>query len=183
MRASENELYPGVGRLRSLIREVPDFPLKGVIFKDIAPLLADAAGLALAVEFMAQPFRGKGIKLVVGAESRGFVLGAAVAQALSVGFVPVRKAGKLPGPVRRRQFKLEYGTDAFEMQEGAIGRGQDVLVVDDVLATGGTLVACCELVRDLGGRVAAISILIELLKLGGRHKLSDYQVVSVIQYD
>ena len=168
--------------LRRLIREVPDFPKPGVVFRDITPLLADAAGLALAVELMVQPFRGKHLDIAVGAESRGFIFGTAVAKALSVGFVPVRKPGKLPYQVRRYEYQLEYGTDALEMHVDALRPGQRVLVVDDVLATGGTLAACCGLVRESGATLEAVAVLIELTALGGRSQLGDCPVFSVMSY-
>lgn len=172
---------PGVESLRRLVRDVPDFPSPGVLFRDITPLLADPAGLALAVEFLAQPFRGRGIEAVVGVESRGFVLGAAVAQALSTGFVLIRKPGKLPGRVRRVEFELEYGADALEMKEDALRPGQRVIIVDDVLATGGTLGACCELVSGLGAAIHAIAVLIELTDLNGRSRLASHRLHSVIR--
>lgn len=168
--------------LQRLIRDVPDFPKPGVLFKDITPLLADAAGLALAVELMAQPFRGKPVDLVVGAESRGFIFGTAVAKALSLGFVPVRKPGKLPHKIRRHEYALEYGTDALEIHEDAIARGQNVLIVDDLLATGGTLGACCALVQAAGATIEAVVVLIELVALGGRQRLGECPVFSVIPY-
>jgi adenine phosphoribosyltransferase len=182
---AETELMvntPGVDSLRRLVRDVPDFPSPGILFKDITPLLADAAGLALSVEMLVQPFRGKGIELVVGVESRGFVLGSAVAHALSAGLILVRKPGKLPGPVRRCEFDLEYGSDALEIHEDAIESGQKVLIIDDVLATGGTLAACCELVAASGARIDAIGVLIELMDLGGRARLENQHVVGVLQY-
>lgn len=182
MTGSPNENMLGVANLYRLIREVPNFPQQGVTFRDITPLLADPAGLALAVEYLAQPFRGKHVDVVVGAESRGFVLGTAVAQALSVGFIPVRKAGKLPGPVRQCKYELEYGTDAFEIREDAIKPDQNVLIIDDVLATGGTLDACCRLVRELQGRIHAIGVLIELTALRGRDRLDGHQLVSILRY-
>jgi len=168
--------------LKRLIRDVPDFPKPGVLFRDITPLLADPSGLAMAVELMAQPFRGKHIDAVVGAESRGFIFGTAVAKVLSVGFVPVRKPGKLPAAKRRFEYELEYGTDALEIHEDALHPGQRVLVADDLLATGGTLAACCGLVRDLGADIEAVAVLIELAGLCGRGKLGDYPVFSVISY-
>jgi len=168
--------------LQRLIREVPDFPKPGVVFRDITPLLADASGLALAVELMAQPFRGKHVDAVVGAESRGFIFGTAVAKALSVGFVPVRKPGKLPARTRRHEYTLEYGTDALEMHADALHADQNVLVVDDVLATGGTLAACCALVRAAGANIQAVTVLIELTALRGRERLSGCPVFSVIAY-
>ncbi len=168
--------------LRRLIRDVPDFPKPGVLFKDITPLLRDASGLALAVELMVQPFRGRHVDVVVGAESRGFIFGTAAAKSLSVGFVPVRKPGKLPCATRRVEYSLEYGTDALEMHADALQAGQSVLIVDDVLATGGTLAACCELVRAAGAQIQAVAVLIELPALGGRALLGDVPVFSVISY-
>ncbi len=168
--------------LRRLIRDVPDFPRPGVLFRDITPLLADASGLAMAVELMAQPFRGQHVDLVVGAESRGFIFGTAVAKALSVGFVPVRKPGKLPCTTRRCEYQLEYGVDALEMHTDVLRPGQRVLVADDLLATGGTLAACCSLVRESGASIEAVTVLIELTALGGRKQLGDCPVFSVITY-
>lgn len=168
--------------LRSLIRDVPDYPKPGILFKDITPLLADPSGLALAVELMVQPFRRERIDAVVGAESRGFIFGTSVARSLSVGFIPVRKPGKLPGDVRRHEYALEYGTDALEIHSDAFSPSARVLVVDDLLATGGTLSACCELVRALGATPVAVAVLIELLELRGREHLGDIRVHSVLQY-
>lgn len=168
--------------LRRLIRDVPDFPKPGILFKDITPLLADPAGLALAVELLVQPFRGRHVDLVVGAESRGFIFGTAAAKSLSVGFVPVRKPGKLPAASRRHEYALEYGVDALEMHTDAIRPGQKVLVVDDLLATGGTLSACCALVREAGATVQAVAVLIELTELAGRQRLGDARVHSVLSY-
>lgn len=173
---------PGIAELRRLIRDIPDFPKPGIVFKDITPLLSDPAGLALAVELMAQPYRGKHVDLVVGAESRGFIFGTAVAKALAAGFVPVRKPGKLPFSSHRNEYALEYGTDALEMHTDAIRAGQRVLVIDDLLATGGTLSACCELVRKLGGELLGVVVLIELADLGGRRKLGQTPVASVLHY-
>src|SRR5258708_29249409 len=143
-----------IDTLKPLIREIPDFPKKGILFRDITPLLANPSGIALAVELLANPFRGKNIDLVVGAESRGFIFGTAVACCLSAGFVIVRKPGKLPHTKISKSYDLEYGTDSLEMHADAIVKGQRVLVVDDLLATGGTMSACCEMVRPLGGAVA-----------------------------
>lgn len=173
---------PDVGRLRTLIRDIPDFPKPGIVFKDITPLLADAAGLALAVELMVQPFRGTDIDVVASAESRGFIFGTAIATSLSCGFVPIRKPGKLPAATKRFDYALEYGTDALEIHADAIRPGQRVLIVDDVLATGGTLDACRHLVQDLGGDVRAIAVLIDLTMLDGRSRLGDTPVYSVISY-
>lgn len=168
--------------LQRLIRNIPDYPKPGILFRDITPLLADPSGLAMAVELMAQPFRGEHIDLVVGAESRGFIFGTAVAKVLSVGFVPVRKPGKLPGPRLRREYKLEYGTDALEMHADVLRRGQRVLIVDDLLATGGTLGACVGLVQEAGALVEAVTVLIELSELNGRARLGGCPVYSVITY-
>src|SRR5512135_1097879 len=128
--------------LTTFIRDVPDWPKPGVVFKDITPLLRDPAALAMAVELMANPFRGKGIELVAGAESRGFIFGTAVAKALAAGFIPIRKPKKLPWQTCRMEYELEYGTDCLEIHADAITKGQRVLLVDDLLATGGTLRAC-----------------------------------------
>lgn len=168
--------------LTSLIRDVPDFPKPGIVFKDFTPLLADPRGLALAVELMANPFRGGRIDLVVGAESRGFIFGIAVAQALSAGFVPIRKPGKLPRSVHGVDYALEYGKDRLEIHSDALGPGQRILVVDDLLATGGTLNACCQLIRKGGAEISGITVLIELLDLRGREVVREFgSVHSVIQ--
>lgn len=173
---------PGIADLQRLIRDVPDFPKPGILFKDITPLLADAPGLALAVECMAQPFRAERPSAVVGAESRGFIFGTAVATALSVGFVPVRKPGKLPSAVHRYEYELEYGSDALEIHQDALSADDEVIIVDDLLATGGTLMACCELVRRSGAKVRAVVVLIELTELEGRNRLDNVPVLSVLRY-
>src|SRR6478735_9347970 len=139
-------------RLKQLIRDIPDFPKPGIMFRDITPLLSDASGLALSVELLANPFRGKNVDLVVGAESRGFIFGTAVACCLSAGFVLVRKPGKLPHKKVSRTYDLEYGKDTLEMHADSIMKGQRVLIVDDVLATGGTMKACSDLVERVGGK-------------------------------
>lgn len=182
MTANASTMLTGVSDLRKLIRDVQDFPSPGVVFKDITPLLADPAGLALSVEYLAQPFRGKGVEYVLGAESRGFVFGTAVAQALSAGFVPARKPGKLPREVYSCSFELEYGSDSLEIHADSFGRGDRVLIIDDVMATGGTLAACCHLVREAGATVVAVGVLIELTDLNGRSRLSDCDVISVLRY-
>ena len=169
-------------QLEALIREVPDFPKPGIMFKDITPLLADAAGLALAVELMANPFRKSHVDLVVGAESRGFIFGTAVAQSLNAGFVPVRKPGKLPHERMAKTYALEYGKDTLEMHADALHGDHRVLMVDDLLATGGTMRACCDLVSDLGGQIVGISVLIELTLLNGRQRVAPYDVAAVLRY-
>ena len=169
--------------LTTLIRDIPDYPKPGINFKDITPLLKDPAGLAMAVEQMANPFRGKGVDIVCGAESRGFIFGTAVAQALSAGFVPIRKPNKLPYETRSMSYELEYGTDTLEIHTDAIEKGQRVLMVDDLLATGGTLKACLDLVDGLGGDIVGISVAIELGFLPGREKIKPYDNVhAVITY-
>jgi adenine phosphoribosyltransferase len=171
-----------VSRLKKLIRDIPDFPKKGILFRDITPLLADPSGLALAIELMANPFRGRAIDMVVGAESRGFIFGTAVACCLSAGFVLVRKPGKLPHKKVAMSYDLEYGKDTLEMHEDSIVKGQRVVVCDDVLATGGTMKACCDLVRHLGGELVGVAVLIELEGLKGRKKVEPTAVHSVLQY-
>jgi len=174
-----------VQQLLDLIRDVPDFPKPGVVFKDFTPLLADPSALALAVELMANPYRGKGVELVVGAESRGFIFGTAIAQALSAGFVPIRKPGKLPRSVHGADYELEYGHDRLEIHSDALGPGARVLIVDDLLATGGTMRASTELVRDkCGATIVGITVLIELAFLRGREKVGEFGVVhSVLRYE
>jgi adenine phosphoribosyltransferase len=168
--------------LKQLIRDVPDFPKPGIVFKDITPLLAHPAGLALAVELMAQPFRNERVDLVASAESRGFIFGTAVAKALSSGFVPIRKPGKLPAATHSFEYELEYGSDCLQIHADAIKPGQRVLIVDDVLATGGTLAACCELVAQLDANIMGIALLIELEALAGIEKLGGRPIHSVIKY-
>ncbi|MGA2584823.1 MAG: adenine phosphoribosyltransferase [Tepidisphaeraceae bacterium] len=168
--------------LKKLIRDVPDFPKPGILFRDITPLLASPSGLALSIELLANPFRGKNVDLVVGAESRGFIFGTAVACCLSAGFGLVRKPGKLPHKRIAMSYDLEYGKDSLEMHADAIVRGQRVLIVDDVLATGGTMRACCDLVKQLGGELVGIAVLIELKGLNGRDKVAPQAVHSVIEY-
>jgi adenine phosphoribosyltransferase len=172
-----------VENLKGLIRDIPDFPKPGILFRDITPLLQNASGLALAVEMLANPFRGKRIDLVVGAESRGFIFGTAVACCLSAGFGIVRKPGKLPHRHISMSYDLEYGKDSLEMHTDAITNGQRVLIVDDLLATGGTMKACCDLVRQLGGELVGVAALIELSGLKGRDKLGPVSVHSVLQYE
>ncbi len=170
-------------RLKKLIRDVPDFPKPGILFKDFTPLIRDPAGLALAVELMVNPFRDKCVNLVVGAESRGFIFGMAMAQALSAGFVPVRKPGKLPWKKASISYELEYGKDTMEIHSDAIEPGQRVLMVDDLLATGGTMQACCKLVQGMRANIVGIAVLIELADLNGRGLVKEFGAVhSVLCY-
>jgi adenine phosphoribosyltransferase len=169
-------------RLRALVRDVPDFPKPGVMFRDITPLLADAAGLAMAVELMANPWRNDPPELIVGAESRGFIFGTAIARALNRGFVPIRKPGKLPWETHSATYSLEYGTDELEIHSDAIDQGASVLIVDDLIATGGTLEASRTLVEAAGGRIAGFAVLIELAGLDGARRLAPHTVHSVLTY-
>lgn len=169
-----------VQELRDLVRDVPDFPQPGILFRDVTPLLASGPALRSAVDSLAGAFSG--VDAVVGIESRGFILGAPVAYALGVGMVLVRKLGRLPRATERAEYDLEYGTNTIEIHHDAIQPGQRILIVDDVLATGGTAAAAAELVERLGGEVAGIAVLIELSGLGGRDRLAGYPVVSLIAY-
>ncbi len=169
--------------LASHIRDIADFPKPGVTFKDITPLLAYPEALAAAVVGLSEPFADLGITKVVGMEARGFIFAAPVAVALGAGFVPVRKAGKLPWAVNRQEYQLEYGTDLLEIHQDAVGAADRVLVVDDVLATGGTAAATVELLGQSGAEVAALAFVIELAFLGGRSPLGDLVVTSLVSYD
>jgi adenine phosphoribosyltransferase len=168
--------------LKTKIRHVADFPKPGILFYDITTLLRDAEGFRIVIDTLTQPFKDKGIDVVVGIESRGFILGGAVADRLGAGFVPVRKPGKLPSKSVRESYALEYGTDSLEMHADAIGEGQRVLIVDDVIATGGTAKATASLVRQLGGTVHALAFLIELEALKGRTLLQGENVYAVLRY-
>jgi adenine phosphoribosyltransferase len=168
--------------LGSFVRDIPDFPKAGIVFKDITPLLANPQGLAAAVSGLAEPYADQQITKVVGIEARGFILGAPVALALGAGFVPVRKPGKLPGEIHRQSYELEYGTDLLEIHRDAITEGDRVLVVDDVLATGGTAAATIELVAQTGASVAALAFLIELGFLDGRSRLGTSPITSLLTF-
>ena len=168
--------------LQALIREVPDFPKAGISFKDITPLLANAQAFHEAVAQMAAPVEALRATHVMGIESRGFIFGAALAQRLGLGFVPARKPGKLPWAVHSRSYGLEYGTDALELHQDAFGAGDRVLIVDDVLATGGTAAAARALVEQTGAQALALTLFIELADLPGREKLSGLPVFSVLRY-
>jgi adenine phosphoribosyltransferase len=168
--------------LKQHIRNVPDFPKAGILFYDITTLLRNPKGLEATIERLAEPYAKSSIDLVVGIESRGFILGSPVAQRLGAGFVPIRKPGKLPSKARKETYELEYGTDALEIHEDAVQRGQRVLIVDDVLATGGTAAAAARLVKHLGGELQGLAFLIELTFLKGQSKLQGEKVYSVLQY-
>ena len=169
--------------LEKYIRDIPDFPTKGIIFKDITPLLADPGALDEAVRRLAEPYEGTGVQYVAAVESRGFIFGAAVARQLGAGFVPIRKPGKLPHETVSKEYSLEYGTDAVEIHTDAVSPGSKVLMIDDLLATGGTMAAACELVASLGGRIVGIAFLIELGFLNGRAKLAGYDLHTLIRVE
>ncbi|GAB4367496.1 MAG: adenine phosphoribosyltransferase [Bryobacter sp.] len=171
-----------MNELKSLIREVPDFPKPGINFYDITTLLKDSRGLKLTLDALKERYKGAAIDTVVGIEARGFFFAPAVAYSLGAGFVPVRKPGKLPYRTQQVEYALEYGTDKLEIHEDAIGEGQRVLIVDDVLATGGTAKAVSELVTNLGGSLAGLSFVIELDFLNGREKLQGHDIFSLLHY-
>jgi adenine phosphoribosyltransferase len=168
--------------LKSLIREVPDFPKPGINFYDITTLLQNPAGLRAVIDDLGAAYKGKGIEIVAGIEARGFIFAPAVAYALDAGFVPIRKPKKLPAPTERVEYQLEYGTDVLEIHKDAIVPGQKVLIVDDVLATGGTAKAVAHLVEKLGGNLVGLSFVIELDFLKGRDKLPGHKVNSLLHY-
>jgi adenine phosphoribosyltransferase len=173
---------PDAVDLRAFVRDVPDFPKPGILFRDVTPLLADARALAAAVHGLVEPFRARGVQKVLGIESRGFVFGPPVALALGAGFVLVRKAGKLPWKTRRVTYDLEYGTDTVEMHEDTLRPGERVLVVDDLIATGGTAAAAVQLARDAGAEVVGCAFLIELTALEGRAQLGVDDVHVLLRY-
>ena len=168
--------------LKELIRDIPDFPKEGIIFKDITPVLQSPAGLKEVVNKFSDHYANQKIDVIVGAEARGFLFGPAVAINLGAGFVPVRKPGKLPYETASMTYDLEYGTDTLEIHKDAVKAGDNVLMMDDLLATGGTMAASCELVESLGGKVMGCAFLIELGFLNGKEKLNGYDIFSLIQY-
>ena len=168
--------------LKTKIRHVPDFPKAGILFYDITTLLQDAAGFRAAIDSLALPFKDQGIEIVVGIESRGFIFGATLADRIGAGFSPIRKKGKLPSKCVSATYNLEYGTDSLEIHDDAVKKGQRVLIVDDLLATGGTAKATVDLVQQGGGSVVGVSVLIELVELGGRAKLAGQTVTTVLEY-
>ncbi len=169
--------------LSDFIRDVPDFPKKGIVFKDITPLLSSPEATALCIDQLAEAFAGMEIDVVAGVESRGFIFGVPLAMKLGAGFIPIRKAGKLPYKKISRSYGLEYGKATIEIHTDAIEKGQRVLLIGDLLATGGTTAAAAELVEDLGGEVVGCGFVVELGFLPGREKIKDYKVVSLLNYD
>lgn len=168
--------------LTRFIRDIPDYPRPGILFRDITPLLGDPAALAESISLLAEPFRGRGIQKVAAVEARGFIFGSSVALALGAGFVPIRKKGKLPWKTRAASYDLEYGTDTLEVHQDAFTPGESVLVVDDLLATGGTVGAVRKLIEDQGAHLAGMAFLIELDFLQGRETLGSVPVHSLIHY-
>jgi len=169
-------------RLKAKIRDIPDFPEPGITFRDITPLVADPATLQLSVYQLLQPFLGESINAVAGMEARGFIFGSLAAWELSVGFIPLRKPGKLPYDVQSASYDLEYGSAALEVHTDAINPGDKILLIDDLIATGGTAAASCKLVENLGGEIVGCAFVIELDGLNGREKLSNYRVHSLLHY-
>ena len=169
--------------LKQLIRAVPDFPKPGILFYDITTVLKDKAGFAQLIDAFAQYYIGKDVDIVLGIEARGFIFGPALAYRLNAGFVPIRKPGKLPAPTEKVKYDLEYGSDSLEIHKDAIQPGQRVVIVDDLLATGGTMQGSVELVERLGGKVAGIAVAIELDFLKGRTKFPNFEVFSLLHYD
>jgi adenine phosphoribosyltransferase len=171
--------------IKSLIRTIPDYPKPGIQFRDITTLLEDAKGLRTAVESLAEPFRGDRVNKVAGIEARGFIFGAAVALELEAGFVPVRKAGKLPGATVGREYELEYGTDRIEIHADALGPGDRVLIVDDLIATGGTAAATVRLIDDIGAEIVGCAFVIDLPDLGGSKRIgaNGFRVVSLCAFE
>src|SRR5437879_6238542 len=168
--------------LKKLIREVPDFPKKGILFYDITTLLKDKVGFATLIDALSEHYLEKRVDLVVGIEARGFIFGPALAYRLNAGFVPVRKPKKLPAETARVSYDLEYGTDTLEIHKDAVAKGQRVVIVDDLLATGGTATACVQLVKSIGGEVAGLGFAVELDFLKGREKLAPHDVFSLLHY-
>jgi adenine phosphoribosyltransferase len=170
-------------QLKQLIREVPGFPKKGILFYDITTLLKDKVGFASLIDQLSEHYIGKHIDLVLGMEARGFIFGPALAYRLNAGFVPVRKPGKLPAATAKISYELEYGSNTLEIHKDAIQKGQRVIIVDDLLATGGTAAATVDLAKSLGGDIAGLGFVVELDFLKGREKLSQYDVFSLLHYD
>lgn len=172
----------GVDDLRHRIRDIPDFPKPGILFRDITPLLADGQAFCQAIDYIGERYQTRNIDVVVGVEARGFIMGAALAYKLRAGNILIRKSGKLPYKTHRTTYALEYGTDTLEIHQDAFKSGQRVLIADDLLATGGTVSAAVDLVRRLGGEIVELAFLIELTALKGRERLKDHPVFSLLQY-
>ena len=168
--------------IKTFIRDVPDFPKKGIMFKDITPLLGNHAAFSDAIKTMAANYKNQKIDYVAGIESRGFIIGTPLAQALGAGFIPIRKPGKLPYKTKRKEYSLEYGKDSVEIHEDALKKGQKVLLVDDVIATGGTAKAAAELLKEIGGDLVGIAFLVELSFLNGKEKLKGEKVYSLVTF-
>ena len=169
--------------IKSKIRTIPDFPKKGIMFRDITTLLKDAKGFHLVIEELVQRYRNKPITSIAGIESRGFIIGAALAEQLHLGFIPIRKKGKLPGPVEQMTYDLEYGTDTIEMHKDALQPGDNILLVDDLIATGGTAAAACHLIEKLGGKVDEVAFVIALPELHGEQKLKGYPMYTMVSFE
>jgi adenine phosphoribosyltransferase len=174
---------PDVSRLKDLIRDIPDFPKAGVVFKDITPLLADPEGFSLVIDSLATRFEGRGVTKVIGIEARGFIIAAPIAHRLGAGFVPVRKVGKLPWQVEAEAYELEYGTGLLELHSDAVEIDEKVLIVDDVLATGGTAAATVRLIERLGAKVVGLGFVIELGFLNGRRQVPGRDILSLLYYE
>ncbi|MCK4913206.1 MAG: adenine phosphoribosyltransferase [Planctomycetes bacterium] len=168
--------------LKSYIRDVPDWPKQGILFRDITPLLAESKALSMSIDALCCGFENTGIDYVAAVEARGFIFGSVVAEKLNAGFVPIRKKGKLPFKTESISYDLEYGIDTLQVHSDAVEKGAKVLMVDDLLATGGTMAAACELIEKIGGKIAGIAFLIELSDLNGRDKLPNYEVKTVLSY-
>ncbi len=168
--------------LEKSIRNIPDFPKPGILFRDVTTLIQDKRAFKKSVDLLAKKYKGKGFDKVVGVEARGFIFGAAVAHKINAGFVPVRKKGKLPYKTISTTYKLEYGTDTLEIHQDAITPGEKILIIDDLLATGGTVKAVTDLVNQLGGKIMAIAFVIELVDLKGKDKLKEYPLFSLIKF-
>lgn len=168
--------------LKAIIREIPDWPKKGILFYDVTTLMKDGPSFKKAIDALIKPFKDKHVDLVIGVEARGFIFAPTVAYALGAGFVPVRKPKKLPAPTRSVSYQLEYGSDSLEIHQDAIETGQRVLIVDDLIATGGTACAVADMVEEMGGEVVGLAFLVELDFLKGRDKLSKHEIVSILRY-
>lgn len=168
--------------LKEFIRDIPDYPVEGILFRDITPLLGNSAALSASIDALAEPYHGMGIDYIAAVEARGFIFGSAVAKALNAGFIPMRKPGKLPHKAESLSYDLEYGSNTIEVHVDAIAKGSKILMVDDLLATGGTMDAACKLIERLGGKIAGLTFLIELTGLKGSKLLTNYPIHSVLSY-